>query len=107
LTPPSEPGLFGAGRGNCCNTAADTLLKQLVGILFPGHCFPAAACGEPKPGIVQPAGISDGVDAHAIGTKICVGKPMPGSTRALKSPPSSAAVGTVTGLGAKDCLYLS
>src|SRR5438045_2809601 len=97
--------LVGAGRGNCPRRPADTVLKQLVGILFPGHWVP----GLPGPvaGTVQPEGISEGLEAHEVGTKIGVGTFVTGLISPLKSPESSAAVGTVTFPGAKDCLYLS
>jgi len=32
--------LVGAGIGNCFRRPAETELKQLVGILFPGHWVP-------------------------------------------------------------------
>ncbi len=90
--------LVGAGRGNCFRRPAETELKQVVGILFPGHWVP----GLPGPlaGTVQPEGISDGLDAQEMGTKMGMGALLLfGLTKPLKSPESSAGVGSVMG----DC----
>src|ERR1700719_3341031 len=96
--PTIADGLDGAGRGNCFRRPAETELKQLVGILFPGHWVP----GLPGPlaGTVQPEGTSDGFDFQEMGTKMGIGALLLlGFTKPLKSPESSAGVGSVTG----DC----
>src|SRR5438552_7034774 len=90
--------LLGAGIGNCFNRPAETELKQLVGILFPGHWVP----GLPAPlaGTEQPAGIREGLVFQAMGTKMGMGALLLfGLTKPLKSPESSAGVGSVMG----DC----
>src|SRR5437660_12433320 len=79
----------------------ETLLMQLLGILLPGKCWPGAAPGT------HPAGIRDGLDCHAMGTKIGIWVVVPGITKLLKSPPTSACVGTVTAPCPKACRYLS
>src|SRR5215471_7577288 len=100
--------LVGVGSGNCFSKFADTWLKQLVGILLPGNCFPAAACGVANPGIVQPDGISDGLEAQEMGTKMGMGVLLLlGLTKPLKSPESSACVGSVMGPCPTDFLYRS
>src|SRR5216110_2116274 len=103
-SPPNPPpDLFGAGM--YFNKVNDTWLKQLVGILLPGHCVP----GLPGPlaGTEQPAGIKAGLLAHARGTKIGTGFPLLGLTRLLKSPPTSAVVGIMIGPWALAWRYRS
>src|SRR6202171_3217734 len=86
--------LDGAGIGNCFRRPAETELKQLVGILFPGHWVP----GLPGPlaGTVPPEGIGAWLEPQATGTKMGMGALLlSGLTKPLKSPESSAGVGSV------------
>src|SRR2546423_7100311 len=70
-----KPGCAGAGMFE--RRLAESALKHEAGILFPGHCVPGA-------GAVHPAGAT-----NVAGTKMGV------DNNALKSPPTSACVGTV------------
>src|SRR5207244_3147087 len=103
----SDPGVVKGtlGFGIKLSSAFELALKQLCGILFPGHCVP----GLPRPlaGTVHPEGISDGLDAQATGTKMGTGAPVVGLTKPLKSPPIWAGVGMVTGLCPWAKRYLS
>src|SRR5215467_4068846 len=79
-SPPNPPpDLFGAGM--YFRRVDDTWLKQLVGILFPGHWVP----GLPGPlaGTEQPDGTNAGLLAHARGTKTGTGLPLMGLTKPL------------------------
>src|SRR5260370_6248992 len=76
----TKPGRLGAGMSG--RRLAELALKHDVGILLPGHWMPGA-------GAAQPVGT-----AKPCGTKIGICLPVL-STYPLKSPPTSAGVGTV------------